>query len=484
MTDDRNQRNPTQIQGEPFSRLHPHLPVFGVSVSNQFAVYIPGHICAVPEEQFHDLARHWSDPTYTASQYTVLLAKQLLKLAQSVEAKWTADQMRPFTPERLTVYLSDQCNAQCIYCYAASPRQRSHASEVHRNLETSPEAILSAGRYVADACVKHNTPFRLTLHGGGEPTLHWETLQWIVHQTKKLTHERGLDWKGHIATNGLVSEDRANWIADHFSSVSLSHDGPPDIHNTQRPRPDGRPTLALVERTLHILQDKAVPLYIRTTLLPAHVQRQQEIVQYLSHQCHATNIHLEPLYQVRDRANKGFQPSDASLFVEHFQEAKAWAGDHNVTLSLSGTRIQELHGPYCNTLRHTLHIIPGDVATACFFTTNKESAMKTHGVIGQWDRTNDTFILDMAKIDAHRRSAYHLPKSCRDCLCAYHCTRGCPTQCCSTGKARDPALLFHCHVSQLLVLHEIRNVLEAARTIPGSHTDQGIIHLVSQDHRR
>ena len=33
---------------------------------------------------------------------------------------------------------------------------------------------------------------------------------------------------------------------------------------------------------------------------------------------------------------------------------------------LSGTRPDEVHGPYCNVFRQTINLVPGDVAVACF----------------------------------------------------------------------------------------------------------------------
>lgn len=75
------------------------------------------------------------------------------------------------------------------------------------------EAVSGASRPMADACAERHKPFWAVIHRGGERMLHWKQLHRIVRHARELADRRGIDWKGHIATNESISVDQANWIA-------------------------------------------------------------------------------------------------------------------------------------------------------------------------------------------------------------------------------------------------------------------------------
>jgi len=311
---------------------------------------------------------------------------------------------------------------------------------------------------VALSCRKKGVPFRLVVHGGGEPTLHWQLLKQVVRETRKTASQAGVRWLGHIATNGIISREQASWLSRHFDTIGISHDGTAAIQNRQRPVRGGQPSANTVERTIRMFRRNNVRFHVRTTLLPSAISLQSKIVEYLAQRLGVRDIRFEPVYRVRGKGRLGFRDTDADLFARYFLAAQERARSFGATLSLSGTRLHELHGPYCDVLRNVVHIVPPEAATSCFFTTDNESTTKAGTVAGGWDRVSGRFILNTKRIEAHRRRALRIPETCRNCLCVYHCTKGCPDVCRALSPARTRPPRFRCRVMQLLAVGWIRKM--------------------------
>jgi His-Xaa-Ser system radical SAM maturase HxsB len=75
---------------------------------------------------------------------------------------------------------------------------------------------------------------------GGEPFLCFERIREIVDLVSKRNHFEGRDIAFVIATTlAYLSDDILEYCAANNISLSTSLDGPQDIHNANRPRPDG-----------------------------------------------------------------------------------------------------------------------------------------------------------------------------------------------------------------------------------------------------
>ncbi len=432
-----------------FQKLHPFLPIFSISLSSQCVVYIPGTVDTITSKQQEILQCYWSEKTTINDTDTLRLAKTYEEKAISLQMQWDIASVSEFSPECLTVYLSNTCNCECSYCYTSDIRQRKAPDTV-----VTLRVVLAAARLVIQSCRRHNKSFKLIIHGGGEPTLHWELLQKIVGETKNTAAAHQIRWWGHIATNGVIPEHQAVWIAKNFDSIGVSHDGPPEIQNVQRPIKGGGISSITVERTIEIFRENQASFAVRTTLLPGMIDKLPDIVDYIIHRLKAVSIRLEPVYRMHGDCD-AFQPSYADAFVSKFLTAKKQAAKFGAELSLSGVRMGELHGSYCNTSRNTLHIVPGDIATACFFAADRESAVQAQAIIGQWNEASGEFILDRQKIRSRRFREGDLPTACKNCICIYHCARGCPDICAVQNKAHDIRQPFRCRTAQLLTVYSL-----------------------------
>lgn len=436
-------------------RVHPTLPIFRVDDEAGSVLYAPG--LAQPEagadiEAFERRAREAVDV-------------------------WRAHLSRPFEPECLTVLLSNACNAACAYCYSA-PRdlaRRSRRSAVggdggaSAQATVSEAAVAAAAALVADHCAARGRDFALSFHGGGEPTLHWALLVRLHERVGALAATRGLPLWSHVATNGVVSERQAAWLAEHVSLVGLSCDGPSDLHDRQRPAASGGGTSAVVERTARVLADAGASFHVRATITRAALGRQPEIASYLAGRLGARVIRFEPAYQPRGGEAAHLPASDAEDFVEGFLDARRVARRLGAELLLSGVRLDEIHGPYCHPLRDVLQVGPGDTASACFLTADGDRPEDAALTFGAYDCATDRFTLDLGRVARLRRSALAVPPHCRECFNQYHCARDCPDVCVVAEPEHTAGPGLRCRVHQLVAAALIRErARDATRSIGGN----------------
>ena len=147
----------------------------------------------------------------------------------------------------LNLCASEDCNNRCTYCLHSGlyPYERRHRPR-SMSLETARKAL---DLYLAHAGgVKRK---RVTLFGG-EPLLNWPLVVDVVEQVEA----RAPGTQLQICTNGqLLDETRAAYAVAHDICLSISLDGPQEVHDAWRVTGTGRGTWARVMSVLeHIRQ--------------------------------------------------------------------------------------------------------------------------------------------------------------------------------------------------------------------------------------
>lgn len=446
------------------TRIHPDLPIFRLDKSAQSFLYTPGHSHSVTQYEANELQNTFilgkpSEPS------TAQLATVLVRQALQAKKAWGQFIEAPFAPVCLTVYLSNRCNLHCSYCFSARDRingVRDQRVKKGNGRDTAlpiirEEFVEQAAQIVVSHCVQRGKPFTLVLHGGGEPTLHWGLLQRLISITRRIAAIHGVGWWGYIATHGVLSENKAAWLANHFDLIGLSCDGPPTIQDRQRPTTVGAGASEIVERTARIFTQFGAPFLVRATITPETMDSQASIVRYIEQHLGAKTIRFEPVYQVDGNSKTGFAPEDAKNFVRAFRSAQETANQLGCNLNLSGARPEEIHGPYCNILRNVLQITPDGGITGCFLGTNSHDAMGKEMFLGRIATESNPLIMDMSHIAELRRNALRIPAKCWSCVNIYHCVRDCPEDCPVSGEQNDSPNRtgFRCQVYQQLTEHWI-----------------------------
>jgi len=460
----------TLRQVSPFTRIaSDDLPIYQRTTPDYCIFYTPGFLVLVDPPQAHAFALYLVNP----QQSELPEARELRSRAVNLLKTWENRFSRPFSPLCLTLYLHNNCNMSCIYCYS-SPTKKS-------GKKLTLFEVQSAAEVVASNCRDQGQPFTVVFHGGGEPTLYRSQADQILDFAQEFARMHGLELFNYIATNGVMTAEKAAWIARRFNLVGISCDGPESITARQRPPVENHPSIAvssvagIIDRTACIVREAGKPLQVRVTVTPANVDRQPEIVDYICRRLKPVEIHLEPVYRGgRMRDEDCFTASLAEEFVNGYLEARRLAAGFSIKLTTSGARPGEIHGPYCHIFRDVLNLLPGGAVTACFKIINTEVEKAQQFIIGESDPMRGNYILDEARIRLLRQKAFTLPSTCQGCFNRYHCAGLCPDVCLlddQSGYGNEVDISFRCKAQKYLAE---RLIDEAASMLWRSSRHNGI----------
>ena len=409
------------------------LPIFLQEFKGYTLFYAPGTLIATDayqsEKMIIDLKKN---------NVQSIFAKQIRNKAEMAKRRFDLQhQIPPFNPYCLTLYTSSDCNLNCSYCYSG---KRDYKNKVDLNLES----IRKGAEIVAAACQKASIPMSVVFHGGGEPLID-PHLPEILACVEEIAINYALQISSYVATNGVISEETANWAADHIDQFGLSCDGYPDIQDQQRPGKNGEKSSLFVERTAAILNKKGKKFSIRATITEETYLQIPEIIKYCCGKLFAKEIYLEPIFSgLNQKTDNGFSVNDAANFCRQFLKGKELAIENGATVEFCGSRMNEIHGRYCQVFRHVLQLIPGGAISACFKTSGKNTAKFDERLIGRnqegdwnWDHLFET----------GKKLSIDDP-SCYQCFNRFHCARGCPDICPLTGGPDHGS--FRCLMNKIM----------------------------------
>ena len=401
------------------------LPIFEWKLDRLTLFYAPGYLAAADPRRTEEIRGTLSGDLPFGDNLT---AHYLINEAVSAQQEWRMiHDPADYHPTCLTLYSSLDCNLDCIYCFA----KKSH--ENPQQLET--DFILSSAKLVLENCREKSMPFTAVFQGGGEPSMD-PRLPELLTELKGMSKSEAVPFQSYIATNGVMDEKKARWIAENIDRIGLSVDGPPDIQNKQRPLRSGGNTSSIVERTAEIFRSIQGKLAIRGTVLPQNFSRIPEIIRYCEEVLHADQIRLEPVYlHAQEKKSTG----DGSVCT------KFWY-TQNRPLYTSGSRVREIHGRYCQIFRQVLHLVPSAGYSACFaVASQKEAAEKKLD-----DIRDDALFTELAREDP----------ACMRCFNRFHCSRGCPEVCPVMTPELSDAGSFRCRLNRSAAAAELLDLAE------------------------
>ena len=119
-----------------------------------------------------------------------------------------------------TIYLTDNCNMNCKYCYE---------KEMHKNNQIDIKMV----KNIIDHEVKNKTKQCIITFFGGEPLLNFKVLQQIVEYAEQ-TYPNNWEWL--ISTNGFfLTDDICQFLKQYNFIITLSWDGIKPDQDKQRP---------------------------------------------------------------------------------------------------------------------------------------------------------------------------------------------------------------------------------------------------------
>ncbi len=222
-----------------------------------------------------------------------------------------------------------RCDQSCRYCQVS--RQSANRNRFDMSEETAERAV--------EMVFASPSPLIKIEFQGGEPLLNLPLIKKIVNDAEALNETRGRDLAFVIATNlALLDDEVLAFCDEHDIYISTSLDGPSDLHNANRPRPERdswERTVAGIRRVRETLGADRVSALMTTT--EASLGRAREIIDCYLEQG-LTGVFLRPMspygYAVKTK-------SYAAYGVERWLEFYEDGLDYILELNARGVPVSE-----------------------------------------------------------------------------------------------------------------------------------------------
>lgn len=184
-----------------------------------------------------------------------------------------ADPTPQFRQSReLTVWLhvTNACNLACPYCYV-------HKSPEAMDTATATESV----DVLVRSAVEHGFTSMRLKYAGGEASLNTSVLFTLHDHAVARCAEAGIALSSVLLSNGVAISDRlARALATRNIAVMVSLDGIGAAHDAQRPTVGGRPSFAMVERSIDRLRTAGVVPHVSITITGRNVADIAPVVRF------------------------------------------------------------------------------------------------------------------------------------------------------------------------------------------------------------
>jgi len=318
----------------------------------------------------------------------------------------------------LSLAIAQKCNLGCTYCYA----QQGEFGGAAKNMsaETADRAVdmLIGG---ASPGARLNLAFL-----GGEPLVNRKVLQSATRRAAELAERRGVALTFSITTNGtLIRESDADFFEQHGFAVTVSLDGPGEVHDSLRMYKRGQGSFDRIMRNVQPLLScqRNMQVSARVTVTPKNLALRRTLDTFIDSGFHS--VGFSPLLSAPSGTGE-MQIDDLEVMLGEMIDC----GHEFERRSLDGKRypfanmlsaLREIekgtHRPYpCGAGAGYLGIsADGDIAACHRFVGDDEGALGSLAT----------------GIDLERRSHWladrhvHRQAPCRDCWARYLCGGGC-----------------------------------------------------------
>ena len=171
------------------------------------------------------------------------------QLDRRYEGPWT----------KLELALAETCNLACKYCYCETFRDQPRKGLMSKKV--AKDAI----DWLFSAC-GNAKKLDITLFGG-EPLTNKPVFRFLMDYSHRLARSHGKTIRYSMTTNGTLIDDMViHYIKKHNFGLMVSLDGPPEIHDQQRPCHNGGGSYAAAAAGIRRLMNRRKRVTVRCTI--------------------------------------------------------------------------------------------------------------------------------------------------------------------------------------------------------------------------
>ena len=283
------------------------------------------------KKDFNDLVSYGLTPDRKA--FIELESKKLITTGSKAARMMTASGLlsrKAFTfsgPRLHIVVITRGCNCHCDYCHASSFSPG----------EVAPQMTIEVAAATARTIMSSPSREITVEFQGGEPSLAWETIRFMVDYIRLLNVKAGKSISFVLCTNLLfLNQGMIKYIAKRGIEISTSLDGPADLHDLHRHIPSGSAHDLFMEN-LKLLESKTSKK--ASLLLTVTCGNLRELRRVIDHyiECDRYGIFIRAL----NPFGRAVLDKNLGYTVEEFTDAYIDALEYILGINRSGREFRE-----------------------------------------------------------------------------------------------------------------------------------------------
>jgi uncharacterized protein len=351
-------------------------------------------------------------------------------------------------PTSVTLFLTTACNLRCTYCYACAGDRPA----TFMNIDTAKRGI---DFVIANAVETGKPEIEITFHGGGEPTVHWKVMCAALEYAHKCCSTCGLAVKAYSATNGVLSPGQTEWIVANLQGLSVSFDGVPEAHDSNRLTILGQGSSSDVMRTLRALDAAHFPYGLRVTVTAEHIAHLPESVQFICSQFCPRQIMVEPAYNLGRWSEA--PSAESQSFIDAFREASAVARRFGRSLYFSAARVGLLTNHFCGVTQDAFALSPAGNVSACYEAFDEGGALSDTFFYGS-ALAGGGYDFNLQVLDNLRAQVVERRAFCEGCFAKWSCAGDCLHKSLAVSEVFGGS--DRCHITRELTKDQILTKIE------------------------
>ncbi|NMC60203.1 MAG: radical SAM protein [Candidatus Methanofastidiosa archaeon] len=321
--------------------------------------------------------------------------------------------MAHYRKKCISLLLTTQCNLDCKYCYSKKDRKENFSL----NIDFAKRGI--------EDFFKISEKKHIRYFGTGEPTLKFPIIRKVNDFARSLVGE---DLLSEIQTNGVFSNEIANWLSKNIDIIWISLDGIPEINDQVRVFPNGDGSSKVVLKNIKtILESKRKPFVgIRATITPLNLFRQIELVKFAS-DLGVKVVYSDPIFPQVGKNEIDCLKIKEDFYLKYAKEylkAYKFANNHDLFYgSIFTVNFDEKTNIFCRSCIPCPHLTPDGYVSNCDMATLKDALPDL--IYGKWEAARKEIEYFPEKIARIKNRTVENLETCSDCEIKYNCAGAC-----------------------------------------------------------
>jgi uncharacterized protein len=254
------------------------------------------------------------------------------------------------------------------------------------------------------------------------------------------------------ATNGVLSDAQIDWVIANLDGVSLSFDGPPEVHDRHRLTVLGQGSSGRVIHTLRRFDAAGYRYGIRVTVTADQIPRLVGSIAYICSNFRPQRLQAEPAYQLgrwRDAPT-----AETADFIAAFRAARAVAREHGLELEFSSARAGLLTNHFCGLTQDSFALSPDGNVSACYEVFSEDHPLAEKFFYGRPEPERG-YRFELPVLNNLRRQSVDHRDYCRGCFARWSCAGDCYHKALTVSDNGEFAGTERCHITRELTKDQI-----------------------------